>query len=461
MTPSKPLRKREGSSFRDNRGFVYWEDASVYRQINDSGRQSYDTLMGGGLYQELVDAGLLIRHVEEHERPAGGYLTIRPEHVAVISYPYEWSFSQLQDAALATLEIQRRALARGMTLRDASAYNIQFIDGRPVLIDTLSFDVYKPGEPWVAYRQFCQHFLAPLTLMGRVDLDLGQLMRIYIDGVPLPLAAKLLRWRDRTKFGLATHLVMHARLQKQHEGVAKKPQARITATGMAGLIDSLERTIKSLTAPKPRTQWGDYYDHTNYNQNAFDQKTRIVADFLEQVKPKRVLDLGANDGSFSRLAQEKGALVLSCDVDPVAVESNYQQMKAAREHNFVPLLIDLTNPSAALGWANDERASFSARAKSDCVLNLALIHHLAIANNLPLAMVADYCASLGSVLIIEFVPKSDSQVQRLLATREDIFDDYTPEGFEKAFGARYEITAKRPVEGSERLLYLMTRKDQA
>jgi len=253
---------------------------------------------------------------------------------------------------------------------------------------------------------------------------------------------------------------MHARLQRQHEGVAKKPEARLDATGMAGLIDSLVRTVRGLPAPKPKTQWGDYYDHTNYNKQAFDDKARIVGEFLDQLKPRRVLDLGANDGSFSRLAQEKGALVLSCDIDPVAVESNYQQMKAARERNFVPLLIDLTNPSPAMGWANAERESFTERAKSDVVLNLALIHHLAIANNLPLGMVADYCASLGPVLIIEFVPKSDSQVKRLLATREDIFADYTPEGFEKAFAVRFDVTAKVPVADSERLMYLMTRKAQ-
>jgi hypothetical protein len=460
MTPSNLAREVERSSFRDNRGFVFWQDGIIYRQVNQPGRESYDQLMSGGLYQKLTERGLLVGHEElpDAELGPGGYKVIRPEQLAFISYPYEWSFSQLQDAALATLEIQKLALKHGMSLRDASAYNIQFVAGKPVMIDTLSFDLYHAGEPWIAYRQFCQHFLAPLTLMSKVDLDLGQLSRVYIDGVPLPLAAKLLPLGHKLKFGPATHLILHAKMQRQHEGVAKKPEGNVSATGLAGLIDSLDRNVRALAAPKARTEWGEYYQNTNYDRQAFEDKGRLVGEFLDQARPARVLDLGANDGSFSRIAADHGASVLSCDMDPVAVERNYQQVKEHHERQVLPLLIDLANPSANSGWANEERQSFSKRARSDAVLALALIHHLAIGDNLPLGRIAEYFAQLAPWLVIEFVPKTDSQVKRLLATREDIFPEYTTAGFEAAFTEYYETEKQQPVTGTERRLYLMKKR---
>lgn len=455
-----PQSQRESSSFRDNRGFVYYEDGVVYRQINTSGQAAYDLLMTSGLYEQLTRDGLLIAHddVTGSKRPAGVYKVIKPEQVPVISYSYEWSFSQLKDAALATLAIQTAALSRGLTLRDASAYNIQFVNGRPVLIDTLSFEEHTAGEPWVAYRQFCQHFLAPLALMSRVDLQLSQLLRIHIDGIPLPLAAKLLPVSARLNFGIATHISLHARFQRQHESVAEKTERTMSQTSLQGLFDSLERTVKQLKLPKTKTQWGDYYDHTNYTDDAMKHKGQLVEQYLASIKPKRVTDLGSNDGFFSRIAAQTGAEVISADIDPLAVDSNYRRVKRDHEANLLPLLVDLTNPSPALGWAHHERRSFSERASADVVLALALIHHLAIANNLPLESVADYFAELAPRLIIEFVPKEDSQVRRLLATREDIFDTYTVSGFEAAFAHRYTIVAKEAVEGSSRTLYDLHRK---
>jgi ribosomal protein L11 methylase PrmA len=255
-------------------------------------------------------------------------------------------------------------------------------------------------------------------------------------------------------------LSLHARFQRQHESTARRPQAAVSRVALAGLLDSLARTVESFRLPHAQTQWGDYYDHTNYSQKARAEKGAIVAEFLAQAAPQRVVDLGANDGSFSRIAAEAGALVISCDIDPLAVESNYRQMRGRGETKMVPMLIDLTNPSPGLGWANRERQPFAARARADAALALALIHHLAIAANVPLGLVAEYFAGLAPWLVIEFVPKSDSQVQRLLATREDIFDDYTVEGFEAAFGRCFKVAAKRPVTGSERLMYLMKAKAQ-
>ena len=202
---------------------------------------------------------------------------IQPERVPFISYPYEWSFSQLKDAALATLSIQKRALKLDMSLKDASAYNIQFVRGKATLIDTLSFEIYKEGEPWVAYRQFCQHFLAPLALMAYRDVRLSQLLRVYIDGVPLDLASELLPAKTRFNFGLLTHIHIHAGAQKKYSDKVVAPRkGGMSKQAMTGLIESLESTIKKLTWKPAGTEWGDYYDNTNYSDSAFEHKKQLV-----------------------------------------------------------------------------------------------------------------------------------------------------------------------------------------
>ncbi|HEY2003730.1 MAG TPA: SAM-dependent methyltransferase [Candidatus Saccharimonadia bacterium] len=457
------MLQKDPSSFRDNFGFVFWTGGRVYRQINPAGKATYDQLMVSGLHKQLVKDGLIVDHEEVPPGSVGAdgaYRVIRPELVPFISYPYEWSFSQLQDAALATLRAQKLALDAGMTLRDATAYNVQFVEGRPRLIDTLSFDEYLPGDAWVAYRQFCQHFLAPLALMSRVDPDLLQLMRVYIDGIPLPLAAKLLPARAALNLGLATHVHLHARFQRRHEGTGQKAAASVSRESLLGLIDSLERTVRAMRLSSvSKTEWGDYYDNTNYTDASFKAKEQITSEFVQRVEPDAVLDLGSNDGTFSRIAAKAGALVVSADIDPLAVDANYLKVKKNHETRLLPILVDLHNPSPDLGWANQERSSFAKRARAKMVLSLALIHHLAISNNLPFDRIAEYFAGLGTWLVIEFVPKSDSKVKRLLATREDIFPEYTSEGFEKAFGEYYEIREKQNVAGSERIMYLMQRKD--
>jgi len=449
------------ASFRDPSGFLFQRDGVLYRQVNLVYRDDYDRLMDSGLYRALVDDDLLIPHREvdiEPPVPELSYKVLQPEAITFVSYPYEWCFSQLKDAALATLRIQRRALDFGMSLRDSSAYNIQFRNGRPVFIDTLSFGRHNEGEPWVAYRQFCQHFLAPLALMSYRDVRLRRLLRTYIDGMPLDLASSLLPWRTRLRFSLLSHIHLHARSQKHYED---KPvdvkQRKVSRYALLGIINSLESAVKSLNWQAGGTEWADYYGDTNYSTQAFEHKKAVVADFLDRAKPAAVWDLGANVGVFSRLASERGIATVSFDVDPAAVEKNYLFCRQSGGTGMLPLVLDLTNPSPGIGWEGSERMSLQERGPADVVLALALVHHLAISNNVPLPRIAGFLSDSGRRLIVEFVPKSDSQVQRLLATREDIFTDYTREAFEEEFGGRFRIDDIVEIEDSQRVLYLMRR----
>jgi len=451
------------SSFRDPSGFVFWQDGSVYRQINTAYKDNYDRLMESGLHKALVEKGLIIPHEEVALRSAApqlAYKVIRPEQIAFVSYPYEWSFSQLKDAALTTLDIQKRALESGMSLKDCSAYNMQFVKGKPVFIDTLSFEKYNEGSPWVAYRQFCQHFLAPLALMSYRDVRLGQLFRTHLDGIPLDLASPLLPFRTRFSFSLLSNIHLHARSQTHYADKridTRRP--KLSRLGFIGIIDSLESGIKGLKWNPGGTEWGDYYQDTNYSAQAFQHKKQVVAEFLEAINPSSVWDLGANTGIFSRIASDKGIRTISFDIDPAAVEKNYLECRRRNETSILPLLSDLTNPSPGIGWQNEERMSLAERGPADAALALALIHHLAISNNTPFAKIAEFFASICGSLIVEFVPKSDSQVQRLLATREDIFVSYTQQAFESEFARQFMLERSQSVAGSERILYLMRRRE--
>lgn len=466
------LDERVSSSFRDPSGFVFFRNGQLFRQVNNRYRENYDLLIASGLYDDLVSGNLLVSHQEVDlapPEPARAYKLIKPQVIPFLSFPYEWCFSQLKAAALATLAIQEKALQHGMVLKDASAYNIQFRDGRPVFIDTLSFEKYVEGEPWVAYRQFCQHFLAPLALMSGTDVRLGLLMRNFIDGIPLDLASKMLPARSRLKLGLLMHIHLHAKTQAKYSdshGDAecsgekqKKVAGKVNRRALSGLVDNLASTVKSLEWNPKGTEWGDYYSDTNYSDQAMQHKMSLVAGFIEQAQPGTVWDLGGNTGVFSRLASQRGASTVSFDIDPAAVEKNFRRCVAEKEKNLLPLVLDLTNPSPAIGWQNQERESLMARGPADAVLALALIHHIAISNNVPLPKIAEFFSKVCKSLIIEFVPKTDSQVRRLLATREDIFPDYTREGFEAAFSGYFIQVAASPVSGSERTLYLMRNKN--
>jgi hypothetical protein len=293
------------------------------------------------------------------------------------------------------------------------------------------------------------------------DVRLSQLLRIYIDGIPLDLASRLLPTRTKLNFSLLTHIHIHASSQQRYadKTIDKRTIKRqMSRTAFLGLIDSLESGVRALEWKLGDTEWGDYYEEElNYTPEGVEHKKELVRQYLEQIHPVNVWDIGANTGLFSRLASEQGVPTVSFDIDPAAVEQNYRDCKLNAETNLLPLLLDLTNPSPDLGWGNQERRSIFERGPAHTAMALALVHHMAISNNVPLDWLARQFQRMGQWLIVEFIPKSDSQVQRLLATREDIFPSYTQDGFEDAFGKFFNIHASSQIKDSERLLYLMER----
>jgi hypothetical protein len=453
------------SSWRDPSGFVYRRDGTLYRQVNRVALDEWTALAESNFLADLQADALLIPHetvaLDLAADPTLAVAVIRPERVPLVSYPYEWTFGQLKAAALLTLEIQQRAVAAGFTLRDASAYNVQFRAGRPVLIDTLSFQRGVAGAPWAGYRQFCEQFLAPLALMARRDIRLGGLLRDHLDGIPLDLAASLLPARTRLSLGLGSHVHLHARAQRRHanrpESAAASDGTAMSPTRQAALLDSLQRVISGLDWKPEGTEWADYGVSSSYDEGSAAAKDRLVDAAIRTLAPSVVWDLGANAGRYAAIAAKHADRVVAFDVDPAASERHWRSLVSTGEKRVLPLLQDLASPSPATGWDGRERLSLFDRAEDATLLALALVHHLAIGRNVPLPMLSATLARLGDALILEWVPKEDPMVQRLLASREDIFPDYTEAGFRAAFEPAWRIVDRLPVAGTPRVLFVLRR----
>jgi len=456
--------KSIGSSFRDPAGFIFSRNGIYFRNIQNSYEENYNRLLSSGLKNDLVEKKLMVDFSDvsdDFKLDQDTYKVILPEQIPYISYPYEWCFQQLKDAALLTLQIQKIAINRGMSLKDASAYNVQFIDNRPVFIDSLSFEEYTEGSPWVAYRQFCQHFLAPILLARYIGIESLKLSQIFIDGIPLDFAAKQLPKILLFRPSILIHIFLHSFSQKSNSSKSNFKVKRISRNSQVGMIDNLINLLESVDLNNKKTEWGDYYSNTNYSVTASDNKLKIINHFISIAKTKLLFDIGGNNGYFLRHLDDKKIKKTLFDIDHNAISDSYCYSKETKEKNISSFILDLTAPSPAIGWLNNERQSFIDRASADTIMALALIHHLSISNNLPFSLVAKFFKRLSpKYLIIEFVPKSDSQVELLLKTRRDIFPYYDKDNFEKEFSQFFNILEKKAIEGSQRFLYLMKNNEK-
>jgi hypothetical protein len=460
------------SSFRDPSGFIFARQSAdsfgekkkiLYRQVNKVFKEHFDFFISSGFYDKLVNQQLLIPHEMINENLTDSnewYATLKPERIEFISYPWEWSFDMLKDAALLTLRLAKEAVASGMVLKDASPYNIQWHKGKLIFIDTLSFEKYDPDEPWIAYRQFCESFLAPLLLMHYSKNSLQQLYLAYPEGIPLAITKSLLPWRSKLSFHTCLHIHLHESVAKRKNNKTAS-KAKFSRQKFLNLISSLEILITKLKLPLRSTTWTSYYGEASQRNDYIGQKKKIIVQWLDKLHGiKTAADLGANDGEFSKLLAAKNIQTIAGDIDPYCINRLYDHIKTSSEKNIQPLVIDLSNPSPAMGVNNDERTSFISRLHVDLALSLALIHHLSIGKNIPFEMIADFFQKISSSLIIEFVPKQDQKVQLMLENKKDIYINYTEDNFERAFGKYFSVMNKELIPGSGRTLYLMTKLER-
>ena len=447
------------ASYRDTEGFVFQQEGRIYRYIQPSYGIHYSRLLESGLYNELVKNSKLVAHEEITEIENFGFSNgkvLLPGQIPFISYPYEWSFDMWKDAALLTLQIAIAALKKEMILKDATPFNVQFNKGKPVFIDTLSFENYEAGKPWVAYRQFSECFLAPLLLMHYCHPDTGKLFTVYPNGIPMDVLASLLPKRSKWNINTLLHVHLQAKFsgkQKQKTGT----ENNFSKQKLEILLKGLESFVQKLSLKKVKTTWDDYYTGTILGEEYLHAKTALVKSFISNIEFNNVIDLGANDGHFSLLFAEDKE-VIATDADPNCINDLYLKNKKAGRFNILPLVNNITTASPAIGWNNTERESITSRLKADLVMALALVHHLAIANNVPLQLIADWLQPMAENLIIEFVPKSDEKVKLLLQNRRDIFDNYNLAGFKTFFEKHFSISKEAKVGNTDRVLFLMKRK---
>jgi len=448
-----PTYQQHPSSFRDPSGFIFEAAGTIYRQINSSYADDYDLLIQSGLYKKLTENHLLISHEEtEFKSPASPqpYKTLIPQFIPFITYPYEWCFEQLQDAALLTLKILRSAIDHGMILKDATPYNIQFLSGKPVLIDTLSFEKYDAQKPWIAYRQFCETFLYPLVTAKYTGLEVHRLFMAYPEGVPAAVVASALPAKARFSLSNWLHVFLPASMNKGKE----QRETAFNKSKLLRIVDHLENIIKSLTARVVNTSiWDLYYEEEILNEQYLNRKKELVKAMMKE-GDQNIIDLGCNRGLFSNLVATADRNIVAADDNAYSISKLYKEVRQNKNH-IVPLCIDLMNPPGEAGFGNAERKAFYERMRFDLCLALALVHHLCIGRNVPFEKLASFLAKVAKSLIVEFIPKQDEKVQLLLSGRKDIFPNYDQEHFESAFNQYFIVEDCRTIEGSGRIVYRM------
>jgi hypothetical protein len=447
---------RDSASFRDPDGFIFFHGDAVFRALTSAAQQRL--ARHERFYAAACDAGLMLGFRRDGARdlpPAAGIEhAIAPEPLALVTYPHEWAFDQLKDAALNTLDINLLALAHGLTLKDASAFNNQRHQGRMVFIDHLSLEETDGALPWRPYSQFCRHFLNPLVIGAYRDLHASELFRSHIDGIPQQLANDLLPARAKLRPSVWLHLILHNRYIRRSAAFEQRPHPAAAPRGcQAALLRHLRAFVAGLQPHAAGSAWHDYYAKTNYDDAAFQQKLAIVEGLFARTPGGVVWDLGSNDGTFSRQIARHCDQVLTLDLDHNAINAGYNVNRRTGQAAIHALVHDLANPPPDFGFAGKERRALGKRSRPDAIMALAIIHHLSIGHNIPFELSAAYFREHGCPLVIEFVGRADSQVQRLLASRNVDYGWYDEAPFLAAYGRHFRVEQALPIAGAQRTIY--------
>jgi ribosomal protein L11 methylase PrmA len=454
-------------SYRDFRGRIYHSRNRIFRTVMPEGAEDFEFVRSSGLVEELTGAGRLVdeRLVEREvlgEAGASAAYVLEHPRLPFVSWPYEWSFSGLKAAALLHLDIHLAALERGITMTDASAYNVQFIGMRPVFIDRLSFCKYTDGEYWIGHRQFCEQFINPLLLRSCLGVPHNAWYRGALEGISTEALNDMLRWRHKLSWHVLTNVALQARLQRSStargEAVRRARHKKLPLTALRQMLSGLRRWIAGL-APREagNTTWESYPEENSYDRRETAAKRQFITAFVGATRPGILWDIGCNTGDYASAALAAGAdYVVGFDSDHGALER--AAARSAREElAFLPLYLDMANPSPDQGWGQSERGGLLQRVPADAVLALAVVHHLVIGKGIPLRSVLDSLLEMAPQGVVEFVPLSDPMVQQMLQLRDRHFGDYNPRAFENLLGCRARIVRSTAVSATGRTLYWYSR----
>jgi SAM-dependent methyltransferase len=460
----------EPGSFRDRDSRVVVAPDAVYRVLSGTGADDWRVLADSPLLERLRADGTLVGTEEVEPAALGGAADVLPEgteavlrheRVPFVSYPYEWTFEMLREAALLQLDLLLACLDEGLTLKDATPYNVQFRGSAPLFIDVGSFERLREGEPWAGYRQFCMLFLYPLLLQAYKGIPFQPWLRGAIDGITPTEAARFFTLRDRFRRGVLTHVALHARLERRYEdregGEVKEElrKANFKSDLIKANVQRLRKLVSRLSWKAGDTAWTNYRKECTYSDADTERKAEFVRDAAAAAQPDLCWDMGCNDGAYSRIAAEHSGYVVAFDYDQATVDALYRALRAEDERRILPLVANLADPSPGLGWRGLERRPLEDRGSPDLVLALALIHHVSITANVPIAEFLDWLRELDATLLIEFPKREDPMVRKLLSgKREGSNADYELETFERLLGERFDVERSEPLPSGVRILYL-------
>jgi SAM-dependent methyltransferase len=463
---STPPAGLEPGSFRDPESRVFYSGDGVYRALSADGLADFVALRATGLLDdervvptEQVEDGAVDRSLLVHE-PAG---VLRHERIPFVSYPYEWTFSMLKDAALLQLDLLLTSLEQDMVLKDSTPYNVQFKGARPVFVDVGSFERMREGEPWIGYRQFCMLYLYPLLLQAVKGVPFHPWVRGSIDGITPSQMRSLLSFRDRFRRGMFTNVFLHARLEAKYADRPSETKQEVSRVFKKELfvanVRKMRKLVERLAWDPPEGVWTAYGERNSYTDDDARRKDEFVRQVANAQPWGLVWDIGANNGRYSRIAAEGAKTVVAIDADQGPVELLYRDLRAEGNEQILTLAMNLADPSPGLGWRGLERKTLPDRGKPDLVLALALVHHVAISANVPIKEFVDWLASLGSSVVIEFPTREDPMVQKLLAPKRDgLHPDYELGYFERVLGEAFEVERTERLESGTRVLYFARAK---
>jgi SAM-dependent methyltransferase len=454
--------EREPGSFRDPASTVFYLDGRVLRGLDEQAAAEWRALQATSFFPRLLEQGRVCRTapVAAPSGDGGWALVLEHERIPFVSYPYEWTFSMLRDAALLHLDVLLEALDEGVTMKDGYAYNVQWRGTDPVFIDVVSFERLRGGEPWAGYRQFCQTFLYPLLLQAYKGVAFQPLLRGQVDGIPPRQMRRLLSGRDQLRPGVLKHVTLHSAMESRMSGAGTQHvREELEAAGYSGELNratvrALRRLLAGLSWRPDPSHWADYQQTSTYTEQERAAKAAFVDQALAGGRLGLVWDLGCNDGTYARIAARHADAVVAVDLDDAVVDDLYRRLRGEGQARILPLVMNLTDPSPGIGWRGRERAPFFGRARPDAVLCLALVHHLALAANVPLPEVVDWLRGMDARVVVEFVDPADPMAERLLGNlKPGVHDAYRREVFERLLGERFEVQRRLELPSGTRTLY--------
>lgn len=456
-------------SFKDPEGRVFAHRGGIYRTLSQAAATRMRRLQDDGTLADLEARGWLIASrvadaaTEGLSTASVGDSVMRHDRIETQTYPFEWSFDMLRDAALVTLDLIAHGLGRSLILKDSTAYNLAFHDGRMVFFDTLSIEPYEDGAPWDGYAQFCREFLFPLLLTSYRGVEFHPLVRGTLSGLPVRQFARLMGIRDTVRPGVLKHVVLQAKLERSFKDTDAEMRSsfqtmKFSGAMIAANVAGLRKLISGLSYSAGDSIWGDYAASHSYNASDEAVKREFVSAAVDRLAPGQLIDLGGNIGDYSLLVADRVARVLCVDIDPACVNTLYRRVREGGVTNVVPIVGDLLNPSPALGWNLTERRDLFTRVRSDAFLALALVHHLCIGGNIPLVQVVEALHRIAPSGVVEWVDKEDAMVRRMLRNRPDVFSDYTWETFRAELSRWFTVAETAETHGGARRLCLLLPK---